>query len=84
MDNTDEAIVEANLEKLHRKYDHQFVSYYAVTSPEEDIAESFMYFIFTPKKAAINQSAEKVAFFYEFPQLVALRERPCIVFAPTL
>lgn len=75
VDNTDEAIVEANLEKFYRKYDDQFVSYYAVTSPEEDIAESFMYFIFTPKKAAINQSAEKVAFFYEFPQLVALREQ---------
>jgi len=58
---------------FYNKYSDQFVSEYAATSPEEDIAESWMFFIFGPKPADTSIANEKVLFFYDFPELVSLR-----------
>ncbi len=52
----------------------QFVGDYAVTHPAEDIAESFTHFVFSPKPVGNSIKDQKIAFFYEYPELVQLRE----------
>lgn len=57
--------------QMHRD---RFVSDYSVTHPTEDIAESFAHFIFSPKPHGDSIREQKVRFFYEYPELVRLRE----------
>ena len=52
----------------------QFVGDYAVTHPAEDIAESFTHFVFSPRPVGNSIKEQKIAFFYEYPELVQLRE----------
>lgn len=52
----------------------QFVDDYATTHPAEDIAESFTYFVFSPKPTGNSIVEQKILFFYEYPELVNLRE----------
>jgi hypothetical protein len=70
----DEESLENLLYDLYGRYPDQFVSDYAVTSPEEDIAESFMYFVLAPAPSGETMAEEKILFFYEFPELVTLRD----------
>jgi hypothetical protein len=72
---TDEDILGQKMDRFYQRYSDQFVSDYAVTSPEEDIAETFMYFIFTPKPSGASIAEQKRLFFYDYPEMVALRER---------
>ncbi len=52
-----------------------FVNDYAATNPGEDIAESFAYFVIKGKRDNADTVAqEKINFFYEYPELVALRQ----------
>lgn len=62
------------LHDFYRSHLDRFVDDYAVTHPTEDIAESFAYFIFSPKPVGDSIKEQKVAFFYEYPELVRLRE----------
>lgn len=62
------------LHDFYRVHADQFLTSYAVTSPEEDIAESWAFFILSPKPEATSIANEKVLFFYEIPELVALRQ----------
>lgn len=55
-------------------YQDQFVGDYAVTHPAEDIAESFTHFVFSPKPLGNSIRDQKIAFFYEYPEMVQLRE----------
>jgi hypothetical protein len=64
-----------SLDEFYQKYEDQFVSDYAPTSPEEDIAESWSYFILRPKPAGKSIADRKVLFFYEFPELIELRKQ---------
>jgi hypothetical protein len=62
---------------LHDFYEShldQFVDDYAATHPTEDIAESFAYFVFSPKPSGNSVKEQKIKFFYEFPELVKLRD----------
>ncbi len=61
------------LDDFHNIYEDQFLTEYAATSPAEDIAESFSYFVLAPKPEATSIANEKILFFYEFPELVTLR-----------
>ena len=61
------------LDAFYKKYKQQFVTDYAPTSPEEDIAESWTYFILKPKPTGNSIADQKVLFFYEFPELIDLR-----------
>ena len=72
---TDQDALDQKLGNFYQEYADQFVSSYAVTSPEEDIAESFMYFIFKPKPSGASIAEEKYLFFYDYPEMVGLRER---------
>jgi len=72
---TDEDILQEQLDLFYQKYSDQFVSGYAATSPEEDIAESFMYFVFRAKPGGTNIAEQKYLFFYDYPEMVSLREQ---------
>lgn len=52
----------------------QFVDDYATTHLAEDIAESFTYFVFSPKPTGNSIMEQKILFFYEYPELIELRE----------
>lgn len=52
-----------------------FVSDYAAESPEEDIAESWTYFVFCDQPKDTQVKHKKISFFYQFPNLVKYREQ---------
>jgi hypothetical protein len=52
----------------------QFLTSYAATSPEEDIAESWAFFLLSPRPEPTSIANQKILFFYEYPELVALRQ----------
>lgn len=64
-------------EMLYEFYlDHQdeFVTDYAAENPEEDIAESWTFFILSDKPLGNSIKEEKILFFYQFPELIKYRE----------
>ena len=63
----------ALLEDFYRTYKDQFLSDYAPTSPVEDIAESWAFFVLSPRPELNSIANEKILFFYEYPELVELR-----------
>ncbi len=70
----DDQVYEERLDAFYQEYAVQFVSNYAATSPTEDIAESFLYFVFSPKPSGLTVAEQKVLFFYEHPEMVDLRQ----------
>lgn len=69
----DEAYYQA-LDDFYYKYEDQFVTDYAVTNPEEDIAEDFTFFVLSPRPGGDTIAEEKILFFYGYTELVQLRE----------
>ncbi len=63
------------LAHFYGEHHAQFITPYASTSPEEDMAETWAYFVLNPKPPADSIAHRKVLFFYDFPQLVALRNQ---------
>lgn len=51
-----------------------FVTEYATTSTEEDIAESFAFFVLESNHSNNNTRNQKVHFFNTFPELVTMRQ----------
>jgi len=74
------AVIEDKTERLEKqeefskKYSDRFVTHYASTSVETDIAESWSAFVLQDKPISGNSFVQKINFFYEFPELVELRE----------
>jgi len=72
------------LDDFYKTYQDQFLTDYAPTSPSEDIAESWVFFLLAPKPELDSIAHEKILFFYEYPELVALRaqilDRVCAEF----
>jgi len=64
----------AGLYNFYLAHQDQFVDDYATTHPTEDIAESFAYFVFSPKPTGISIRDQKILFFYKYPELVDLRQ----------
>jgi len=64
----------AELDDFYAKYEDYFVTDYAATSPAEDIAESFMIFVIDDKPRESSIASQKVNFFYDYDELVDLRE----------
>jgi hypothetical protein len=64
---------DAKLEAFYQKYRDGFVDSYAVTSPVEDIAETWAYFILKAWPDGDSVVDNKLRFFYEYPELVGLR-----------
>ena len=71
---TDPDLLDQKLLRFYHEYENQFVSKYAATSPSEDLAESFMYFIFVPKPVGESISDQKILFYYQYPEMVSLRD----------
>ena len=63
------------LDEFYKTNRDQFVSEYASTSPTEDIAESWAFFVLSPKPELNSIANEKILFFYEYPELVELRAK---------
>ena len=63
-----------SLDDFYYTYQDQFLTDYAPTSPEEDIAEAWSFFVLSPKPELNSIANEKIHFFYEYPELVLLRE----------
>lgn len=59
---------------FYRRYPDQFNTTYSAASPEEDMAESFAVFILSPRPDDLLVSQKKILFFYEYPELVTLRQ----------
>jgi len=72
------------LNQFYRSHQDQFVTDYAVTSPEEDIAESWSFFVLSPLPAGNTIAEQKALFFYAYPELVQLRNEilnhVCVLF----
>jgi hypothetical protein len=72
------------LNAFYKIYQDQFLTDYASTSPEEDMAEAWAFFILSPKPELTSIANEKILFFYEYPELVQLRQeiltRLCVEF----
>jgi len=58
-----------------QEYPGQFITWYAPTNAEEDIAESFAHFVLDEPEDYTGIAQEKIEFFYEFPELNTIRER---------
>jgi hypothetical protein len=69
----DDAYYEA-LDQFYFDYEDRFVTDYAATNPEEDIAEAFTFFVLSPRPNGDTIAEEKILFFYEYPELVQLRD----------
>lgn len=70
----DDDVYYDSLDEFYETYQDQFLTDYAATSPAEDIAESWSFFILSPKPELNSIANEKILFFYEYPELVRLRE----------
>jgi len=81
---TDEDTRYQMLDDFYNTYQDQFLTDYAPTSPEEDIADSFAFFVLSPKPDLTSIASEKILFFHEYPELIQLRqqilERICVEF----
>lgn len=58
---------------FYEAHEDEFVDDYAATNPSEDIAESFAYFVFSPRPTGTTLAEQKILFFYDYPELVQLR-----------
>lgn len=63
------------LEKFYEQHSEWFLNSYAATNVEEDMAESFSYFVLHPKPLGDSIHEQKVNFYYEFPELVEYRQQ---------
>lgn len=51
-----------------------YVTPYAATNPGEDIAETFLYFVYSLEPTGTTVADQKIRLLWEFPELVELRE----------
>ena len=59
---------------FYKGHEDQFLTSYAATSPEEDIAESWVHFLLSPKPDSTSVANQKILIFYRYPELVVLRQ----------
>ncbi|NNC93491.1 MAG: hypothetical protein HKN80_13480 [Acidimicrobiia bacterium] len=69
----DRAPSEQSALQRYRLNSEAYVSGYAATNPGEDIAETFVFFVYRLRPTGTTIADEKIALFWEFPELVELR-----------
>lgn len=69
----DEEDIEDETDQYFENNPGDFVTPYATTHPAEDIAESFAYFVIYNESDENTKEAEKINFFYQFEELVEIR-----------
>lgn len=65
---------ERSTRDFYQLYQNEFLTPYASTGVEEDMAETFAYFIQYGKPYGSSIAYQKVRFFYSFPSFVRLRK----------
>jgi len=70
--------------EFYLAHEDDFVSDYAATNVVEDLAESFMTFVLEDEPSGDSVVASKLAFFWAYPEYVAIRERIRVEFADEL
>ncbi len=69
----DKSAIKNGLASFYQAHIQSFVRDYAATDPREDIADSWTYFVMTPKPTGNTVAKQKMLFFYSFPELINLR-----------
>jgi hypothetical protein len=69
---------------FYLEHEDDFVSDYAATNVVEDIAETFMTFVLEDEPEGNSVVAQKLLFFWGYPEMVAIRERIRSEFAADL
>jgi hypothetical protein len=80
VDNTDSDVAY----DFYLDHEDDFVSDYAATNVLEDVAETFMTFVLEDEPEGDTVTAQKLGYFWQFPELVAERERIRAEFATEL
>jgi len=70
--------------EFYLEHEDDFVSDYAATNVVEDVAETFMTFVLEDEPTGSSTIAEKLDFFWGYPEFVAIRERIRAEFADDL
>jgi hypothetical protein len=60
---------------FYQLHPEQFIREYAATNVFEDVAESFQHFVLEPKPTGNSIVDRKIRFYYDFPELVTLRQQ---------
>jgi len=68
-----ETFYEHNTE-FYFKYEKYWLTEYSSENPDEDFAESFMAFVLKEKPSAPTFAEQKILFFYQYPELVEMRD----------
>ncbi len=63
------------LETFYNKHQESFLGPYQTSNIEEDMAESFALFVLNPPPTGDSLAEQKIRFFYDYPELVALRQK---------
>lgn len=70
-----EEILMEHLDNFYETHREKFITNYAATSPTEDIAESFTYFVFDDSLKENLKQHPKIQFFYRYPEFVEMRNQ---------
>jgi hypothetical protein len=71
----DDAKKEREIQILSKKYVDFFLTEYSLTNPTEDFCETFAHFVLMEKPNSDDAVADqKILFFYDYPELVRLRD----------
>lgn len=62
------------LDDFYYNYEDRFVTDYAATNPEEDIAETFTFFVLLSHPEGDTVAEKKILYLYNYPELVQLRD----------
>lgn len=74
-DYLDDRLADPETYGFYLRHADDFLTGYAATSPSEDIAESFAYFVLYDRAEGDGIQAQKQNFFYAYPELVAFRDQ---------
>ncbi len=75
MDEFSDVYSEDDAIRFYENHRDEFVTEYAASNPSEDFAESFAYFISDDKPTDGSVKSQKILFFYQYPELVAMRDQ---------
>lgn len=74
-DYLDDRLADPETYGFYLRHSDDFLTSYAATSPSEDIAESFAYFVLYDRAEGEGLQARKQNFFYAYPELVSFRDQ---------
>lgn len=74
-DYLDDRLADPETYGFYLRHSDDFLTSYAATSPSEDIAESFAYFVLYDRAEGEGLQAQKQNFFYAYPELVSFRDQ---------